>query len=116
MLIENQYLHNVVKYATQVRGAVTGIIFDKSMRLASTDNANVKSSSSITRRRKRKGLNENDETEGRQRSAQGLGVGGILNLMQTDASELENTALQLHTLWDGPLQVCTSVSLITEFL
>jgi hypothetical protein len=79
MVIENQYFHNVLKYATQIRGAISGMIFDKSLRLAADENAG---------------------------SARGVtGVGGLLNLMQSDASILENTALQLHTVWDGPLQV-----------
>ncbi len=79
MVIENQYFHNVLKYATQIRGAISGMIFDKSLRLAT------------------------DEDGGSSRSL--LGVGGMLNLMQSDASILENTAMQLHTVWDGPLQV-----------
>jgi hypothetical protein len=79
MIIENQYFHNVLKYATQIRGAISGMIFDKSLRLAT------------------------DEDGGSSRSL--LGVGGMLNLMQSDASILENTAMQLHTVWDGPLQV-----------
>mmetsp|Transcript_35625 Transcript_35625/g.41238 ORF Transcript_35625/g.41238 Transcript_35625/m.41238 type:complete len:423 (-) Transcript_35625:218-1486(-) len=33
-----------------------------------------------------------------------LGAGGVMNLMQSDASILESAALQLHTLWDGSLQ------------
>lgn len=80
VVIENQYFHNVLKYATLIRGAISGMIFDKSLRLAT------------------------DEDGGSSRSV--LGVGGMLNLMQSDASILENTAMQLHTLWDGPLQVC----------
>ena len=111
MVIENQYFHNVVKYATQIRGAITGIIFDKSLRLASTENSGAltqsdgKSSSSAKERRK-KGLNEREDMDEKQRESRSLGVGGVLNLMQTDASVLESAALQLHTLWDGPLQVC----------
>lgn len=81
MIIENQYFHHVLMYATQIRGVAAGIIFDKSLRLASDENA--------------------------------AGVGSMLNLMQTDASVLENTALQLHTLWDGPLQVCAPMFILT---
>ena len=33
MITENQYFHNVVRMATQVRGTVEGMIFDKSLRL-----------------------------------------------------------------------------------
>jgi hypothetical protein len=33
MMTENQYFHYVVKCATQVRGSLSGVIFDKSLRL-----------------------------------------------------------------------------------
>jgi hypothetical protein len=33
MIVENQYFHDVVSMATQVRGALEGLIFDKSLRL-----------------------------------------------------------------------------------
>jgi len=33
MITENQYFHNVVNMSTQVRGAIEGLIFDKSLRL-----------------------------------------------------------------------------------
>jgi hypothetical protein len=89
MVIENQYFHNVLKYATQIRGAISGMIFDKSLRLAADENAG---------------------------SARGVtGVGGLLNLMQSDASILENTALQLHTVWDGPLQVSNFIYLLPKW-
>jgi len=84
MIIENQYFHHVLKYATQIRGVAAGIIFDKSLKLASDENA--------------------------------VGVGSMLNLMQTDASVLENTALQLHTLWDGPLQIAIYTTLLYRYL
>ena len=85
MLIENQFFHMIVKYATQARGSLAGMIFDKSLRLPSGGETSV------------------SDVEGKEKVA--LGAGGVLNLMQSDASILESTAMQLHTIWDGPLQV-----------
>lgn len=87
MIAENQFFHYVVKGAAEVRGALAGLIFDKSLRLPG-GGGTVSSSAEDT--------NNNPSS---------LGVGGVLNLMQSDASILEFTALQLHTIWDGPLQV-----------
>jgi hypothetical protein len=84
MLIENQYFHLAVKYATQLRGSLAGLIFDKSLRLPSGGGTSV------------------SDADGTEKAS--LGAGGVLNLMQSDASILESTALQLHTIWDGPLQ------------
>jgi hypothetical protein len=86
MVIENQYFHKIVKGATEIRGSLSGMIFDKSLRLPG-GGGSVSSSSQ----------------EGGTKSS--LGAGGVLNLMQSDASILEFTAMQLHTIWDGPLQV-----------
>ena len=36
MIVENQYFHNVVKCACEVRGSLSGMIFDKSLRLSSS--------------------------------------------------------------------------------
>ena len=86
MVIENQYFHNMVKGATEIRGSISGMIFDKSLRLPGGGGA-VSSATKV---------------DG---SKSSLGAGGVLNLMQSDASILELTAMQLHTIWDGPLQV-----------
>ena len=86
MFTENQYFHGVVQCSTQVRGSVAGLIFDKALRLPASD-------STI------KGTTEKS-----------LGVGGVINLMQSDASVIESTTLQLHTIWDGPLQVMSILS------
>ena len=94
MVIENQFFHNVVKYATQVRGSLTGIIFDKSLRVASNT----------------------DSTSSTKTKEGGIGAGGVLNLMQSDASILEATALQLHTIWDGPLQISIYTFLLYRYL
>lgn len=73
MIIENQYFHNVVNGATQVRGSLAGLIFDKSLRLPSGGGK----------------VSDDSKTS--------LGDGGVLNLMQSDASILESTSMQLHT-------------------
>jgi hypothetical protein len=73
MIIENQYFHNVVNGATQVRGSLAGLIFDKSLRLPSGGGK----------------VADDSKTS--------LGDGGVLNLMQSDASILESTSMQLHT-------------------
>jgi hypothetical protein len=89
MITENQFFHNVVNMSTQTRGSLEGLIFDKSLRLPG-------GGSNVLARR------EKDEKK------QALGSGGVLNLMQSDASTLESAAMQIHTIWDGPLQVRTS--------
>jgi hypothetical protein len=91
MVIENQYFHNAVRGATEVRGSLSGMIFDKSLRLPGGGGA----VSSLSK-------------DGGAKSS--LGAGGVLNLLQSDASLLEFTAMQLHTIWDGPLQVSSSHS------
>ena len=40
----------------------------------------------------------------------------VLNLMQSDASTIENTAIQVHTLWDGPLQISIYTYLLFQYL
>lgn len=94
MVIENQYFHRVVDCATQVRGSLAGLIFDKSLRLPSGGDG---------------GRTSND-------SKTNLGDGGVLNLMQSDAAILESTAMQLHTIWDGPLQIIVYTSLLFRYL
>eukprot|EP00978_Attheya_sp_CCMP212_P036169 scaffold162114_cov44-Attheya_sp.AAC.3 len=89
MIVENLYFHAVVKCATQVRGSLAGLIFDKSLRLASGSGHAP--------------LSASDKRDGNT-AGKALGAGGVLNLMQSDTSILESTALQIHTIWDGPLQ------------
>lgn len=90
MITENQYFHHIVKCSTQVRGAIAGCIFDKSLRLPG-------GGSSVA------------PADSKDRQAT-LGAGGVLNLMQSDATLIESTAVQLHTVWDGPLQVSVNDS------
>ena len=94
MITENQYFHRVVDMATQVRGSLGGLIFDKSLRLPTGGDGGRVS------------------TDGKPP----LGDGGVLNLMQSDASLLESTAMQLHTIWDGPLQIIMYTALLFRYL
>ena len=96
MITENLYFHNVVKMSTQVRGTVAGMIFDKALRLPAGGSGQLHS--------------QQDRKKG------ALGVGGVLNLMQSDASIVEFAALQIHTTWDGLLQLAIYTSLLYRFL
>lgn len=40
----------------------------------------------------------------------------VLNLMQSDASNIESAAMQVHTLWDGPLQISIYTYLLFQTL
>lgn len=91
MITENQYFHTVVKLSTQVRGSLAGLIFDKALRLPGGG----------------AGLAQDQAA---------LGVGGVLNLMQSDTSIVESAALQIHTTWDGLLQLAIYSSLLYRFL
>ena len=86
MFTENQFFHNVVSMSTKTRGSLEGLIFDKCLRLPNGG------SGVLT---KQYGSDEK----------KALGSGGVLNLIQSDASFIENAAMQVHTIWDGPLQV-----------
>jgi hypothetical protein len=94
MVIENQYFHNVVNCATQVRGSLAGLIFDKSLRLPSGSEGGS--------------VSEDKKTK--------LGDGGILNLMQSDTSIIESASMQVHTIWDGPLQIVMYTTLLFRYL
>ena len=43
-------------------------------------------------------------------------ISKVLNLMQSDASTIEYTAIQVHTLWDGPLQIAIYTYLLFQYL
>lgn len=104
MIAENLYFHNVVKCSTQVRGSLAGLIFDKSLRLP------VGGGSSIVKAVTQQG----NSTVGGNDAA--FGSGAILNLMQSDTSLIEFACLQVHTIWDGPLQILMYTSLLYRFL
>jgi len=94
MLVENQYFHRVVKYSTQVRGTLSGLLFDKSLKLPTgLDLTNATADSK-------------DTTE----------LGSVLNLMQTDTAKVQAVAMQLHTSWDGILQIAMYTTLLYRFL
>ncbi|CAB9499450.1 Multiple drug resistance-associated protein-like transporter 1 [Seminavis robusta] len=99
MVIENQYFHYVVRCAAEVRGSLSGLIFDKSLRLPG-------GGSSVTHKTGRK--------NGKKRAE--LGTGGVLNLMQSDSSIIEGTVMQIHTLWDAPLQIAIYTTLLFRYL
>ena len=90
MIIENKYFYNVVKCATEIRGTVMGMIFDKSLQVSCFATA---------------GEREKGETKTLPMETPALGSGSVINLMQSDATVIETLALQVHTLWDGLLQV-----------
>lgn len=97
MVTENQFFHNVVNMSTKTRGSLEGLIFDKSLRLPEGG------SGVLT---KQAGSEEK----------KALGSGGVINLMQSDASIIESAAMQVHTIWDGPLQIAIYTSLLYKYL
>lgn len=86
MITENQFFLNVAHMSTKTRGSLEGMIFDKSLRLPDGGS----------------GLMAKQRGSAKKKA---LGNGGVMNLMQSDASIIEAAASQIHTLWDGPLQV-----------
>ena len=86
MVTENQFFHNVVSMSTKTRGSREGLIFDKYLRLPEGGSGVMAKQRSSEKKK-------------------ALGSGGVLNLMQTDAAMIESAAMQIHTIWDGPLQV-----------
>ena len=107
MIIENLYFHNVVKCASEVRGSVGGMIFDKSLKLSSGSVSLDNSSSSS------KGKNKKKTKKG---TSSAMGSGEVVNLMQSDATTLEMLTLQLHTIWDGALQISIYTALLYKYL
>jgi ATP-binding cassette, subfamily C (CFTR/MRP), member 1 len=101
MVLENQFFHQVVKSSTQVRGALAGLIFDKSLRLPSGEGNGVESA---------------EKGDNAATLSTPLGAGAVLNLMQSDASIIESVAMQFHTLWDGPLQIAIYTALLFRYL
>lgn len=102
MVIENLYFHNVVKCATMVRGSLTGLIFDKSLRLSSSS-ATGSRNSNADDKDDAKNNDVDKKKNDKQKERGSLGTGGVLNLMQTDISVIESMALQIHTIWGKKL-------------
>jgi ABC-type multidrug transport system fused ATPase/permease subunit len=100
MIIENQFFHGAVKCASEVRGSIGGMIFDKSLRVSSAGTV----TSSV------------DSKDKKKKRASSMGSGEVVNLMQSDATMLETLFLQLHTIWDGILQVSIYTALLYKFL
>lgn len=114
MVIENQYFHNVVKCACEVRGSLSGMIFDKSLRL-SRGVGDGKAADTGDYDETSRGDKTKKKAKAKKRSA-GYGSGGALNLMQSDAAIIEALTMQLHTLWDGLLQISIYIGLLYKYL
>jgi ATP-binding cassette subfamily C (CFTR/MRP) protein 1 len=100
MILENQFFHIVLKGSTQVRGAIAGLVFDKSLRLPGGG----------------AGSTQKDSSVGGDGTPTAIGAGGVLNLMQSDAGIIESATLQFHTVWDGPLQIAIYTTLLFKYL
>lgn len=111
MVIENQYFHSVVKCACEVRGSISGMIFDKSLRLprgVGDGRATVAGGPGRDKKTRKK--------ESSKKKMAAYGSGGALNLMQSDAAIIEGLTMQLHTLWDGLLQISIYIGLLYRYL
>lgn len=114
MVIENQYFHNVVKCACEVRGSISGMIFDKSLRLP-----RGVGDGKVTVAEDEGGPGSDKKTRKKVTSKKKMaayGSGGALNLMQSDAAIIEGLTMQLHTLWDGLLQISIYIGLLYRYL
>lgn len=112
MITENQLFHNVIKSSTDVRGALAGLIFDKSLRLPGGGSGIARPPDSSGKIAGSGGTAGTTTTP----SEGSLGVGGVLNLMQSDTGIIESAALQIHTIWDGPLQIAIYTTLLYRYL
>ena len=114
MIIENAYFHNVVKCACEVRGALAGMIFDKSMVLPNTGGGVTSTSSEDEKTADGKGSPESKKKAAT--STASGGSGKVLNLVQTDTATIESLTMQLHTIWDGLLQIAIYTTLLYRYL
>ena len=118
MIVENAYFHNVVKCACEVRGALAGMIFDKSLVLPNSGGGATLTSSS----NENEGGDDNDNADGegsngsKKTAKASAGSGQVLNLVQTDTATIESLTLQLHTIWDGLLQIALYTTLLYRYL
>jgi hypothetical protein len=92
MIIENQYFHNVVKSSTMVRGSLAGLLFDKSLKVSSNMDHSKRSDS------KENGIEKNENGSKKDQGSKSTSR-NVLNLMQSDVSIIESSALQIHTIW-----------------
>ena len=115
MIVENAYFHNVVLCACEVRGALAGMIFDKSMVLPNTGGGATSTSNKDDKNAN--GEESNGSTKKAATSTtSGGGSGKVLNLVQTDTATIESLTLQLHTIWDGLLQIALYTTLLYRYL
>jgi ABC-type multidrug transport system fused ATPase/permease subunit len=119
MIVENLYFHTVVKYSTNVRGSLAGMIFDKSLRLPG-GGASVTATAATTKPSKQPdtsvGTNTTTKSVSTSTNPNALGAGGVLNLMQSDTGIIESAAMQIHTTWDGPMQIAIYTTLLYRYL
>jgi ABC-type multidrug transport system fused ATPase/permease subunit len=107
MVVENAYFHNVVKCSTMVRGSLSGMIFDKSLKVSV--NMDHHEDSHVPEK--------TDNEDGKiDKSAPSVKASSVLNLIQSDVSTIEMTMLQIHTVWDGLLQICIYSTLLYKYL
>ena len=83
---------------------VASFTVDKSLRLSSSS-LNVDD-----------GMMNKSGDKKKKRAETTLGSGGVLNLMQSDATIIELLTLQIHTLWDGLLQITIYSALLYKYL
>jgi len=103
----NTHVHiNTHKGATIVRGSLTGLVFDKSLRVSSNEDFQKSPSSG----------DSDDKKSGEKKSSPSVGSSSVLNLMQSDVLIIENAALQIHTIWDGLLQISIYSALLYSYL
>ena len=134
MMVENQYFHQVVQCATAVRGSVSGLVFDKALALPGGGSGVRHPTTLVDRQQQTNNKNNKNNNKALDPSAAStttaptttttttttttapIGSGGVLNLMQSDAGLLELAALQIHTTWDGVLQLAVYTSLLVRVL
>ena len=87
MVVENQYFHGIVQCSTMVRGSLSGLIFDKSLKIGTSSAYEV--SNNVK--------DKDDDKKGKKNKD--AGTGNVLNLVQSDVTIIENAALQIHTIW-----------------
>ena len=135
MILENQYFHYLVQSSTNIRDNLASMIFNKSLRLQQGGSNTVRKDSftsiptvqsedkALLNRTTTVDGGMNEDVKSGTSSATPstptsttLGVGGVINLMQSDTSIIESAAMQFHTIWDGPLQIAIYTTLLFRYL
>ncbi|KAL7562243.1 hypothetical protein ACA910_004050 [Epithemia clementina (nom. ined.)] len=112
MILENQYFHYVVRCATNVRGSLSGLIFDKALALPGGGSGVIHPIDTDLANKIKNG----EANGGSTMTPAPIGSGGVLNLMQSDTGIIESAALQIHTIWDGILQLAMYTFLLYRIL